>query len=920
MVDRTLTIALALFALVLVSTDVAAEFAPNTWLFRDGRFYVNVNENLVEHASLEDPFAASWYEGRLGWNHNLTEDWSNRALGARGESYHFRPWLLPVSSTPFFFALGLLGVLLFNCALYGLVAAATYRFVRAYTEALPAALTAVAMVLASGFRHHIYNYSVDMLLVTAFLCGLWGLMEKKGFWSGVLIASAVMIKPTVLLYAPALALVMWERRDGRTLLRAIYGGLATLGVHGIINTYMFGRPWALGYTRVVVVVNGVQSIHSDTRSFETPLSEGALDLFTGPDGVVWWHGLFVLALPGLAVLLRRFPRTGLAVLLSSMGAFALFSKFQWHQDRFLFPTVALLALPLALGMRAMGERFREVIGLFGRGLVLQRSAAMVFVVALTAIAASAFTGGGLLTRHPDEAAIQGAIAIGEGHLDLREGSSDASYFVGETGSTVSLSALGAWAPRGNPLALLPLAPLAHAFGRNGVAIGSALIMASLIAALAWLLRRRLPTPMAAAVALGALLVGPMREAALGRPLETLSALLLIAGLARAVHETRDARGPFLASAALAALAGVVIEQPMLGGLGVAGVVVLARLRDRALVLPTLGVGLAVVGVGLGLSGILWGSPFGSAEDSVLVSADGGIAAMGRVPFTEALALLGRGPSLSRAVVPLFFGMPLAALIALRGDRRMGIGLAVLAGALVLPGIALRQGAITPLVVATLVGAAGLAAFAIAESIAEAIARHGSGRVLTAGSVVLLVTLLGLGLSRRAEARGEAFWIGTPRSVRAATVLLGDAPCDFLAWENMAWECSMLDGGAMGRVGLALPDGLEIAGHAAPGMLLIPTGLRRSDPRVVRWDDVLATERFQLVYGAPEGEFTSDAMVKVRIDGVEVAQFESARSDAGLRDLVIDTTHLAGRRVSVEIELSARARGQQAAIAVAGGFR
>ena len=83
MVDRKLGYALAIWALVLVTTDVAAQIQPNTWLFRDGRFYVNVNENLLERGSLEDPFAASWYDGNLAWNYNLSADFSNVALGAR---------------------------------------------------------------------------------------------------------------------------------------------------------------------------------------------------------------------------------------------------------------------------------------------------------------------------------------------------------------------------------------------------------------------------------------------------------------------------------------------------------------------------------------------------------------------------------------------------------------------------------------------------------------------------------------------------------------------------------------------------------------------------------------------------------------------------------------------------------------------
>lgn len=950
MTDRTLTIALALFALVLVATDVSAEIQPNTWLFRDGRFYANVNDNILRNGSLEDPFADSWYSGTLGWNRNLSADFSNRAMGAHGERYHFRPWILPVLSTPLFFALGLFGLLVFNGLLYGLLAAGAYRFVRAYTEPLPAAVVAVAMVLASGFRHHVYNYSVDLLLVTAFVCALAGLIEKKGWAAGALVAAAVMIKPTVLLYAPALAVVLWERRDGKTLKEAIFGGSIMLGLYGVANWIMFGRPWWTGYTRVVTVENGEIALHSDTNAFATPLSEGAWDLFAGPDGVVWWHGLFVLVLPGLVVALRRFPRSALAVTLTAAASFALFSKFLWHHDRFLFPTIALLSVPLALGMKSLGDGLR---GALSGVAPLRPAATLVFVAAFVVAITSALTGGPLSARQPDEGAIQGAIALGEGAFDLHEATSDVAVRTGREGSTVSIGADLSWRPRASPLALLPYAPLARAFGVHGVLVASSLVMAAAIAALAWLLRRRLPTPLAAAVALGALLVGPTRDAAIGRPIETLAALLLVAALARAVHASpasapertprgrsdgdsyrgaplatappsppavAPSTGPFVLCGVLAAASGVVLEQPLLGVVGTLGVALLGRFTSREAFVAALGAGLAVTGLGALVAWIVWGHPLASAESFVAVDDAGGVVQLGHPGVADALALLLEGPSRSRAIVPLLLLLPFATLAIVFGparDRRLGVAMAVLTCALAIPGALMRHDAITPLAVLVLVAAAGIVAHAVAVGIARTVAGAGARRP----TLVLVLGALGLclavGLARRAEARHERFWIGTPSSVRAATVHLGEAPCDFLAWENMAWECAMLDGGAMGRVGLALPDRPRVAGRPVH-MLLVPTGLRRADPRVVRWEHVASGPRLHLVVGAPDGEFTSPARVTVRVDGTELGTFDVERGEDGLRDHVFDTPDLPPE-VALEIELVAVRRGQQAAIVVAGGF-
>ena len=80
--DRRATLALALLVLALAVFFVVVVYAPNTWITRDGRFYVNVNTTIVEDFSLQqDSFAQSWYTRRLGWNRNLPWDWSQSVIG-----------------------------------------------------------------------------------------------------------------------------------------------------------------------------------------------------------------------------------------------------------------------------------------------------------------------------------------------------------------------------------------------------------------------------------------------------------------------------------------------------------------------------------------------------------------------------------------------------------------------------------------------------------------------------------------------------------------------------------------------------------------------------------------------------------------------------------------------------------------------
>lgn len=918
MVDKKLGYALAIWALVLVTTDVAAQIQPNTWLFRDGRFYLNVNENLLLRGSLEDPFAASWYNGELAWNHDLSADFSNVALGARGEHYHFRPWLLPILSTPLYFALGLLGVLLFNLLTYCVIAAGSYRFARAWAPPDAAALAAVAMVFASGFRHHAYNYSVDLLLTALFCAGLALLVERRGALAGALVAGAVMIKPTTLLYAPALALILWERRDTLTLKRAILGGTGVLALFACANTYMFGRPWWTGYNRVVVTVGGEPGVFTDADAFVTPFREGALELFSGGDGLLWWHGAFALALPGLVVLARRAPRTALGIAAAFAGAFYVFSKFRYHHDRFMFPAVALLVVPLALGIGWLARRLRAgVLERWRERARLGRAPVAAFVLALGVLGAAwATSPGPLASRVLDAGTVEGALLLAEGSLDVRDATSDVVVRMGESGSTASLGAGERWVPRAAPVALLVLAPLAALGGRPGVVLGSMLAAALAVAFATRLLSRSAPAPLAAAIAVGALLVGPGREAALGDPAGALAAMGLVGALALAVQGSRGVPWAWTTAGALAVLGGSCADAPLAGLVVAAAVLFLGWQAGGASMTRAVVGSAAALAVHGALLTAFFGSPLGSPDDLVVISPDGALAS---VPHTTALdaleAIATGGPSSSRALLPLLFFLLPGVLLARSLGARVAI--AALVGALVVPNVAASEGRATLFCTLALALPAGMVASALAERIAAAVADLGPRRALGGALGVALALCLAVGLVRRAAAAEHPLWIGTPASVRAAEVRLGDVPCDFLAWENMAWECSFYDGGAMGRVGLALPEGPTIDGRVVRNMLLVPTGERSHEPRVVTWRDVPVGPRLLLVVGAPDG-FDADADVRVRIDGEEVALFTVARSPRGLVEHVVETSRLEGE-VDLEIDMRAVGRARRAAILVAGGF-
>ena len=85
-----LTFRLAVFfgALAIQGWAAYGRYAPNRWLYRDGSFYFNTVRGLTEHGSLDQSHIhpRTWFNGSLGWNYNLTDDWSNVSVGRGSET------------------------------------------------------------------------------------------------------------------------------------------------------------------------------------------------------------------------------------------------------------------------------------------------------------------------------------------------------------------------------------------------------------------------------------------------------------------------------------------------------------------------------------------------------------------------------------------------------------------------------------------------------------------------------------------------------------------------------------------------------------------------------------------------------------------------------------------------------------------
>ncbi len=392
-------LAIAFFAFLAATASVAVQLAPNTWMFRDGRFYANVTTTIAEDLTLEQHrFAASWYSGTLGWNRDLDPGWSNVAIGRNGEHWPKHPYVLPVLASPLYFAIGLPATLLFNLLMYGVIAAGLFRFARAYAEPESAAISVALFVFATIVVGSAYDFSTDVLMLALFSQGLAAVKERRGAWAGVAMGLCVMIKPTALMLLPSLVLLFFERTDARggppdrartrrELARSLVGGTIVLALFALANTWMYGRPWWSGYNRTLVTDDGVPSLASHTDSFSVPFEQGLERVLYGDYGLVAAFGVLVASVPGLVVLLRERPRAAIAALSGVALSLVVFSRYVYEGHRFHWPALALLVPAIATSLAWVGRRQPRPIE---RGPRVVRASDGV-LVGLAALGATMFT-------------------------------------------------------------------------------------------------------------------------------------------------------------------------------------------------------------------------------------------------------------------------------------------------------------------------------------------------------------------------------------------------------------------------------------------------------------------------------------------------------------------------------------------------
>ena len=277
------------------------------------------------------------------------------ALGRDGKTWWPKhPILLPFTMLPFLFAFGVWGSLIFNLIGWILIPVLAFRLAEQVAPRPVALLVACLLAAAPVFTAQAFELSNDIFYTVITLAAFDAAFRRRAFASGLILGVGILAKLTVVLYIPAIALVFLLRRRPRDLLRAAAGGIGPVAIFAAINTWMFGRPWITGYSRTLVMVNGVQSIHDHATDFHwARLWPDLVRVVGGPDGLVAKWPVVLLAVAGLAVLAwrRRFAEAA-ALGLGAASPVVFHASFQWFRIAFLLPTLGL-AVPLAASALAL---------------------------------------------------------------------------------------------------------------------------------------------------------------------------------------------------------------------------------------------------------------------------------------------------------------------------------------------------------------------------------------------------------------------------------------------------------------------------------------------------------------------------------------------------------------------------------------
>jgi len=354
--ERVLALLLAVGAGALFGSQAATTPWPQTYYQGDCPYYISTALSIVQDGDLD-------LKNQL--RGGLEVHGRQIALGRGGQWYPKHPILLPIVSLPFLIVFGMSGFMIVSIVLLAALPVALMSLARPFAPPVAAAGAAALLVTGTFLRRYDYNITPDLLAALLGLCGLIALVRGRDLAGGLVLGLSAAAKPTDLFLLPFGVLYALATRRRRGALKCLAGALGPVLALLALNAALFGSPLIGSYDRNVLMRDGVPTIVSHMSQFDRSALHGlAGELLDPQHGLVPTSPFLWLALPGLALMMKRHGREAVLILVVSEFYLLLFATYRYwdttrYGNRFLILVVALASPPVAMALDWMGQQVRE---------------------------------------------------------------------------------------------------------------------------------------------------------------------------------------------------------------------------------------------------------------------------------------------------------------------------------------------------------------------------------------------------------------------------------------------------------------------------------------------------------------------------------------------------------------------------------
>ena len=353
--DRIVGSILFLIVIIVWGARAGARYGPEMYFEGDCPYYISTTLSIWHDFDID---LSDQLRGGLAVHGRQI------ALGRNGQWYPKHPLLMPILTVPFYALFGMPGFALFGVLVLGSLAVTLFLLARLFAPRLAAAGGALLMVAGTFLRHYDYNITPDLLAALLAALGLLLLLRGRGVGGGCVLGFAVLAKLTYLFLLPFAWVYAFLRGGRRGLACSIAAAAGPLGLLLLLNLALFGSPFISSYDRNIVLQDGALTIVSHRGQFDQGLLHGLSgELFDRNHGLIPTSPALWLAVPGFALMLRRYRREAALMLLLGEFYLFLFATYRYwattrYGNRFLILLLVLMAAPVALALEWMADRLK----------------------------------------------------------------------------------------------------------------------------------------------------------------------------------------------------------------------------------------------------------------------------------------------------------------------------------------------------------------------------------------------------------------------------------------------------------------------------------------------------------------------------------------------------------------------------------